>query len=256
MPPTLPLNPPEFTSRFDTAARKAGFRIERYGQIDGHPLVAYTKRTAGVLPRIYLSSGIHGDEPAPPLALLRLLESGSFDQSCTWFLCPLINPVGFVHGTRENYARLDLNREYRGPVASEIRDHIGWLKRQPNFDLIVCVHEDWEAKGFYLYELNPANRPSLAHAMLAAARSVGPIDPATVIDGREIAEPGIIRPVSDPLLRETWPEAIYLRQHHGTLVYTTETPSALPLEQRIETHCAVLRAALETFCASVARESR
>ena len=68
-----------------------------------------------------------------------------------------------------------------------------------------------------------------------------------MIDGREIAEPGVIRPVSDPLLRETWPEALYLRQHHGTLGYTIETASALPLEQRIATHGAVVRAAIDEF---------
>lgn len=248
-----PLLPPEFIHRFETAARKAGFRLEPYGEIDGHALIACTKRTPGQRPRVYISSGIHGDEPAPPLALLRLLESGFFDQRGTWFLCPLINPIGFVHGTRENRAKVDLNRDYKGPVASEIRDHVNWLRRQPNFDLILCVHEDWESKGFYLYELNPANRPTLANAMLDGAKSICPIDPETNIDGREIDEPGIIRPVSDPLLRETWPEAIYLRQHHGTLVYTTETPSSLPLEQRIETHCAVLRAALDKFCASLSR---
>lgn len=248
MPSTAPINPPEFARQFGTAARKAGFRIEPYGQIAGHPLAAYTKRTAGTRPRIYFSSGIHGDEPAPPLALLRLLETGFFDDRCTWFLCPLINPIGFIHGTRENEAKLDLNRDYKGPVASEIRDHIGWLQRQPNFDLVISVHEDWESQGFYLYELNPANRPTLARAMLEGAETFCPIDAAPIIDGRAIAEPGIIRPVSDPLLRETWPESIYLRQHHSTLVYTTETPSTLPLEQRIETHCAVLRAALAQFC--------
>ena len=248
MPTTpAPLSPPEYTRQFNLAARKAGFRVEPYGEIDGHPLVAYTKRTPGPRPRVYISSGIHGDEPAPPLALLRLLETGFFDQRCTWFLCPLINPIGFINRTRENNAKLDLNRDYKGPVAGEIRDHVQWLKRQPNFDLIICVHEDWESQGFYLYELNPTLRPTLANAMLDGARSVCPIDAATVIDGREIAEPGIIRPISDPLLRETWPEAIYLRRYHGTLVYTTETPSALPLEQRIETHCAVLRAALAEF---------
>jgi hypothetical protein len=249
MPSALPLEPTEFNSRFEASARKAGFRPEPYGSINGYPLSAYTKRTAGQYPRVYLSAGIHGDEPAPPYALLRLLESGVFDQRCTWFICPLINPVGFVQGTRENHSKVDLNRDYKGPLSTEVRDHIAWLKRQPNFDLIVCVHEDWESKGFYLYELNPENRPTLTQAMLDGARQHCPIDPATVIDGREIAEPGIIRPVSDPMLRETWPEAIYLRHFHGALVYTIETPSALPLEQRITTHCAVLQAALEKFCA-------
>jgi hypothetical protein len=248
MPPILPLNPTEFTLQFDAAARKAGFRAEAYGEINGHALVAYTKRTPGSRPKVYLSAGIHGDEPAPPLALLRLIETGFFDHRCTWFLCPMLNPTGFIQCTRENHSKVDLNRDYKGSVSSEVRAHIAWLQRQPDFDLIVCVHEDWEAQGFYLYELNPENRPTLAGAMLEGARLACPIDPATVIDGREIAEPGIIRPVSDPLLRETWPESIYLRNFHGTLLYTTETPSVLPVEQRVATHCAVLQAAIEQFC--------
>ena len=247
MRPALPLDPANFTPRFEAAARLAGFKAERYGEIHGHSLMAYSRRSAGPRPRVYFSSGIHGDEPAPPWALLRLLESGFFDHRCNWFICPLINPTGFVRCTRENHAGIDLNRDYKGPVSSEVGDHISWLRRQPNFDLIICVHEDWESQGFYLYELNPSRRPTLAPAMIAAAQAHCRLEPATVIDGRPVDEPGIIRPISDPLLRETWPEAIYLRQHHGTLTYTTETPSALTLEQRVATHCTVLQAALQEF---------
>lgn len=243
----LPLDPAEFTPRFEAAARKAGFKMESFGEIYGHTLLAGTKRTPGPRPRVYLSSGIHGDEPAPPWALLRLIEERFFDDRCTWLICPLLNPTGFLQRTRENHAKVDLNRDYKSPQADEARAHVAWLQRQPNFDLIICLHEDWEAKGFYLYELNPDNRPTLAKIMIGAARAICPIDPDTVIDGRPISEPGIIRPISDPLLRETWPEAIYLRNHHGTLDYTIETPSALPLEQRIATHCAVVKAAVERF---------
>jgi predicted deacylase len=244
---SLPLDPADFTTKFAAAAKQAGFRAEPYGDIHGHPLTAYTKRTPGPRPRVYLSAGIHGDEPAPPRALLRLVEEGLFDDHCTWFVCPLLNPTGFTGRTRENHAMVDLNRDYKNPQSPEVSAHVRWLERQPNFDLILCVHEDWEAQGFYLYELNPENRPTLANAMIGAARELGPIETASVIDGRPIAEPGIIRPVSDPLLRETWPEAIYLRNHHGTLDYTIETASALPLEQRVATHTAVIKAALAAF---------
>ncbi|MDB6164893.1 MAG: Succinylglutamate desuccinylase / Aspartoacylase family protein [Lacunisphaera sp.] len=247
MSESLPLDPAEFTPRFDAAARRAGFRPERFGEVHGHPLLAYTKRTPGRRPRIYLSAGIHGDEPAPPQALLRLIGEGFFDDRCTWFICPLLNPTGFAARTRENHERTDLNRDFKNTASKEIRAHIAWLERQPNFDLTLCVHEDWEASGYYLYELNPESRPTLAHAMIAAAASVGLIETATVIDGREVAEPGVIRPVSDPLLRELWPESIYLRRHHSRLSYTTETPSALPLEQRIAMHCAALKAAVGEF---------
>lgn len=241
---TLPLDPADYTPRFAAAAHAAGFKAELFGEILGHPLMGYTKRTPGPRPRVYLSAGMHGDEPAPPWALLRLAEDGFFDGRCNWFVCPLLNPTGFINGTRENHARTDLNRDYKGPQSVEVRAHVAWLQRQPNFDLIICLHEDWEATGFYLYELNPDNRPTLANVMIAAAAQLGPIDPAAIIDGRPIAEPGIIRPVSDPLLRETWPEAIYLRNHHGTLDYTIETASAGPLPQRIDTQCAVVRSAV------------
>jgi hypothetical protein len=244
MPPSLSLDPADFTPNFDAVARRAGFAAERLGEIETHPLLAYTKRAAGPRPRVYLSAGIHGDEPAPPLALLRLVAGGVLDAQCTWFVCPLLNPSGFLRGTRHNFQDIDLNRDYKDARSAEVRGHVAWLRRQPNFDLAICLHEDWEAKGFYLYELNPDNRSSVANAMLAAARTQSPIETAGVIDGRKVTVPGLIHPVGDPLLRETWPEAIYLCHHHSTLGYTMETASSLALDQRIATHCAVLRAAI------------
>jgi len=244
------IDPAALAARFEAAGRAAGFRLEPFGEIAGCPLFALTQRTPGPRPRLYLSAGIHGDEPAPPLALLELIEAGVFDDRAVWFLCPLLNPAGFMRRTRENADGLDLNRDYKDFRSAEIRAHAGWLRRQPNFDLTICMHEDWESKGFYLYELNPNRGLSLAEPMIDAVSKVCAIETAAVIDGREIAAPGIIRPVSDPLLRETWPEAIYLRAHHTTLSYTIETPSAFPLAQRIAAH----RAAIETALTLATRD--
>lgn len=237
------LDPRDFLTRVEAAAQGAGFRIERFGEIAGFPLLGLTKRTPGPRPRIYVSAGIHGDEPAPPLALLDLLTRGAFDARAVWFVCPLLNPVGFECRTRENRDGLDLNRDYKALRSLEIQAHSRWLQRQPNFDLTICVHEDWEAKGYYVYELNPSGGPSVARAMLDAAAKYSPLETATIIDGRDIAEPGIIRPVADPLLREHWPESIYLRAHHTQLGYTIETPSSLPLACRVAAHCAAIEAA-------------
>ena len=74
VPSELVLDPQIFAPRMQAAARAAGFRIEPFGSIAGCPLFALTKRTPGPRPRVYLSAGIHGDEPAPPLALLELIE--------------------------------------------------------------------------------------------------------------------------------------------------------------------------------------
>lgn len=236
-----PFVPAELVSRFQAAAARHLFTTEIYGDIAGCPLIALTRRTPGPRPRYYLSSGIHGDEPAPPLALLEMLEAGKFDGHANWFICPLLNPSGFIKATRENGDGVDLNRDYKDLRSAEIRAHIDWLRRQPNFNLTLCLHEDWESTGFYLYELNPDQAPSRADQMITAAARLCPIDTAPIIDGRPVSLPGIIRPASDPLLRENWPEAVYLRAHHTGLTYTLESPSALPLAQRI----AVLRAAIE-----------
>jgi protein MpaA len=238
-----PVDPVALSAQFERAAAKAGFRREVYGSVGDCPLFALTKRSAGARPRIYLSAGIHGDEPAPPLALLSLLESGDFDARATWFLCPLLNPAGLARGIREDAEGRDLNRDYLSVASPEVKAHIGWLRSQPNFDLAICLHEDWESTGFYLYELNPDQRPTLAEAIIKAVKKACPIDPAPLIEGRE-AVGGIIRPELKPAERELWPESIYLQVNHTRLSYTIESPSALPLETRLAAHRTAVRTAI------------
>ena len=246
-----PLDPAAVAARFIAAGPAAGFRVEHFGETSSGPLIALTRRTAGVRPRIYLSAGIHGDEPAAPLSLLELLEAGVFDGRANWFICPLLNPNGLARCVRENADGIDLNRDYKDLRSAETRGHVAWLQRQPNFTVCISLHEDWESVGYYLYELNPTQRPSLAEPIIAAVSAVCPIDHSPLIDGRE-SKAGILRPIADPLLRENWPESIYLRATHANLTYTIESPSALPLAQRIAAH----RVAIETAIQLVVSETR
>ncbi len=244
--------PAELAARLESAARAQRFQVDHFGAVEGVPLLGLSRRTPGVKPRIYLSAGIHGDEPAPPLALLDWLERGWFDDRAVWLLCPLLNPAGLARGARPNAGGIDLNRDFKAPRSAEITAHVAWLGRQPLLDLAICLHEDWESTGFYLYELNALGRPSPARAMLEAVARVCPIETATVIDGRPVDEPGIIRPIADPLLRETWPESIYLRHQHARLGYTIESPSSRPLPQRI----AALQQAVAVAVEATVRHAR
>jgi hypothetical protein len=198
--------------------------------------------------RIYISTGIHGDEPAGPLAVRQLLQDDKWPPNADLWLCPCLNPTGFALNRRENHHGIDLNRQYLRPKAEETVAHAAWLERQPAFDLCLCLHEDWESRGFYIYELNPDHRPSLAEPIVQRVARLCPIDRSETIEGRS-AKGGIVRPGVDPRTRPEWPEAFYLLTHKTRLSYTLEAPSDFPLSVRVSALVAGVNAALESCTA-------
>lgn len=200
-------------------------------------------------PRVYISAGIHGDEPASPLAAETLLRENIWPEGVDLWLCPCLNPEGFDLNTRENPAGIDLNRDYLHTRSPEILAHIRWLATQPSFDLSLCLHEDWEACGFYVYELNPDGRPSLAEAIVKAAGAVCPVDASETIEGWP-ASNGVLRPAIEPSSRKDWPEAFHLITHKTRLSYTLEAPSDFALQPRVRALVEGVRAA----CAIVASQ--
>lgn len=196
--------------------------------------------------RVYLSTGTHGDEPAGPLAMLQLLEEDQWPADMALWVCPCLNPSGLALNQRENGQGIDLNRDYRHLQSEEVRAHVAWLEQQPNFDLALCLHEDWEAEGFYLYELNPDARPAYAELMVEAVSKVCPIDLSPLIEGRE-AHGGIVRPQVNLLERPQWPEAFYLITHKTRQSYTLESPSDFPLPTRVAALVAAVQAVLKAL---------
>ncbi|MSU36177.1 MAG: DUF2817 domain-containing protein [Pedosphaera sp.] len=229
------------------AAQIHGWSAESLSSDSGPNLLFLTRNpTAPILFRrqVYISAGIHGDEPAGPLAILSLLEQDIWPADTGLWIAPCLNPTGFRRNTRESADGIDLNRDYLQGRSTEVRSHLTWLRKLPAFDACFCLHEDWESAGFYLYELNPDSRPSLAPAIVDAVRSVCPIESAAMIDGREINAPGIIRPSIDPRLRPDWPEAFWLFQNRTRLSYTLESPSDFPLPVRVAALVNAIQAAL------------
>lgn len=214
------------------AAQKFGWEMERLRCTEDLCLWVFHRPVSNLQRRIYISTGIHGDEPAGPLAALRLLEQNDWPEDAEIWLLPCLNPTGFPINTRENRNKVDLNREYHGSKEAEVIAHIAWLEKQSQFDVAVCLHEDWESHGFYVYELNPDARPSYAEPMIEAVRKVCPIDMSAEIEGRP-ASGGIIRPSIDPASRPQWPEAFYLLQYKTRLSYTLEAPSDFPIKPRV-----------------------
>ena len=229
-----------FLRDWSHASASRGFESEAFGEVEGFPLLASSKGDRSQ-PCIYLSSGIHGDEPSGPQALFGLLNENFFDDRFHWLICPALNPTGLEAGTRENFEGIDLNRDYCLCKTEEVSSHIAWLKEQEIPQLFLSLHEDWESSGVYYYEINLGGAVSGYKNLLAAAAPYFSPEPESVIDNHEVTEPGWIHHSEHPDLPEGWPEAIYLAKMGCPVSLTFETPSSMPFQKRVGCHQAMVR---------------
>ncbi|MDP0500908.1 MAG: M14 family metallocarboxypeptidase [Verrucomicrobiota bacterium JB022] len=248
----------ELSERLQDAARRAGFKAEFYGQREEHGLIALVREPEQPKAHVYISAGVHGDEPAGPLAVLDLLRRKAFRDDVAYYIVPLVNPLGLEAKTRENDKGQDVNRSY-GPTPStpEAVAHQAWLG-QRTFDLALCLHEDFESSGFYLYELGPQHLAdndarrrthgfaSPARDLLAAGAEHLPLDMSPEIDGMPANE-GLMQPPLEHTTdwRDDLPEAIHLMRHHTPWCYTFETPStSANIVDRVACQSAAVEAAV------------
>jgi murein peptide amidase A len=225
-------------------ARTGGLHSEVLASAGKLPILGLATASAMAgQPAIYLSAGVHGDEAAGPWALLEWAETHVDDlQRLPLVICPCLNPVGFANNSRLNELRHDLNRRFhlrRDPFVK------AWQAFVSNFQLRLglCLHEDYDAQGCYVYELStPKN--SIAEMLLKHTDEIMPRDPRGLIDGHK-AKQGIIRRSQAPS-GILGPEAIVLIDLGCPTTLTFETPSEFGLDQRIAAQLCALQAVITT----------
>lgn len=236
-------DPAAFLDDFRIEAERRDFRSETLATVDGYPLLAFSGPGNGA--PAYLSAGIHGDEPAGPLAALALLRAGFFDHGAAWTICPALNPSGLAATTRENADGVDLNRDYLRRESVEISAHAAWFESRACPKVFFSLHEDWESTGFYFYEINQGeDRPDRAEAIIDAVRPWFPPEPEALIDDHETRGPGWIYHCADADLPDLWPEAIFLAKRGCPLSFTLESPSRFDIDSRVSSHVAAVTAAI------------
>jgi len=233
-----------YTKKIDALMLKAGAVSEVYCEVDEYRCLGYDLVRKN-RPIVYLSTGMHGDEPGGPEALLHLLENGLLERNLSFHICPMLNPTGFELGTRENSRGRDMNRDYYHMRNTEVEGHVKWLeKRKP--ELFVSLHEDWESKGFYYYEINTSGDVPERYDYLAGQISeVMKLDTAEVIDDHQVRRRGWIYHEAEADLMECWPEAIYMAKVGCALSFTFESPSALEIEERVVAHTRAVNSLLD-----------
>ena len=229
-------------------AGETGLTVTTLGEAGDHSVILLESKAAANGGGLYLSAGIHGDEPAAGLGLLEWARrNGPFLAEESVVIAPCLNPWGLAHNLRTDQNGDDLNRRFEpggGPVIEALLRHIAGRR----FAATVSLHEDYDARGVYLYELAD-KEACIGERLLSVVEEVLPRHHG-MVDGHE-APRGVIRredPVEEIVRRiEGMPEAIYLNQHHTEVALTFETPSEFSLYQRVLAQARFLEAVAGMF---------
>jgi len=146
---------PALITRWKDLANKVGLEIVSLCQQGGYETIALQGEGEGKEDGLYLSAGVHGDEPAAVWALLEWAEANQkMLKRETVIILPCVNPWGFTNNVRMDFRRRDLNRLFHNKTLPFFR-RWGKLLGSRRFRLALNLHEDYDAQGIYVYELGP-----------------------------------------------------------------------------------------------------
>lgn len=227
--------------RWRKVARAARLEMTAFAEADGYPVWMLASRDRGAVGAgsVYLSAGIHGDEPGSTEALIRWAEENVDSlRRRSALLFPCLNPWGLIHNSRTDAAGRDLNRTFQHDEVAHIRALKAFLQSR-RFRLALTLHEDYDGRGLYLYELE-RRTPFWGEDLVGIARPLIPIEGRTIIDGRRTSHAGLVRRKIKLQRFPTLPEAVYLHLHHAERTFTFETPSEFALDQRVRVQLALI----------------
>ena len=198
-------------------------------------------------PLIYLSAGIHGDEPASVACALhvidQLVDGDSLFAQYEWVVSPCDNPFGYEHHLRENEAGVDLNQTFDRPEQFAQTAFITASLKGVHVHTAIDVHEDCDSNGFYLWERRASSRAPIGHQIVQRVETICPINRATEIEGHK-SNDGVITLI-DTVGSKGWTRGRYLAEHITGCCLVLETPTHLDLETRVKVHFEVIRTVLE-----------
>lgn len=217
-------------------AERGGLKMRKFVKMGEHALYAVTspEKKGDTRQTIYISAGVHGDEPAPPWALLRWAsENLPLLHTHRVLLLPCMNPHGLTHNTRVDHRGVDINRSFHDESDPLIA---AWRKLVAgrSFSIALHLHEDYDAQGIYAYELHQGKDP-ISRRVLADCAHVLPLDERPKIDGRK-ADHGLINRRNIPQDLPGLPEAIVMYRLGAPVTITFESPSEFSLGDRIAVH--------------------
>ncbi len=226
------------TARWKHLAQKTGLEIVVLANQSGYEIFAL--RGVGKVQGggLYLSAGVHGDEPATVWALLQWAEANQERLAGeSIIILPCVNPWGLVNNLRWDEQGRDLNRMFQN---ESLPFFLSWRKLlgKQQFLLTLNLHEDYDAQGIYVYELAPPD-VNVSDQVFTRIESIIPRESREEVEGRPVRAGMVhrskdLRRVVEEELEGGYPEAIYLYLNHTRLALTFETPSEFAFHERVQ----------------------
>ena len=240
---------PRLVARWRRVAKSCGLPLQTLAHGGEYPVhfLATREQTDRT---VYVSAGIHGDEPASTEGLItwaeRRLPALARGGKLPFLLLPCLNPWGLVHNRRSDARGRDLNRLFDrhrvAPVGELMR-----LVTGRRFSLALHLHEDYDARGAYIYELTSAPAPWGYDLLAGCRRAIAP-DGRRRIDGRPFKDGLFLRRQTRRIPEH--PEALYLYPARCQRVLTFETPSEFALARRVQAHVLLLEGCVRRLLAA------
>ena len=247
-------------------------QIHTLSEDSSYPLfcVHYTpQQTNAAL--IYVSAGIHGDEPAGVECALRLIELLADDTQhyshpfpfykYNWLISPCDNPYGYERDIRKNAECLDLNRMFETPnrcsetafiAESLLLTQFQHAQKQTNhntigksgtIELALDLHEDTDSDGFYLWERRASTCHPIGGSVVKNVERVCAINREPWIEEHR-NENGMIT-LLDTVTTKGWTRGRYLAEQIKTRCLILETPTQSEWETRINVHMMAIQSAVK-----------
>jgi hypothetical protein len=213
---------------------------------------------------IFLSAGLHGDEPAGVYALLGFFENKAkeYDDKLNFFAIPCINPFGFEYDIRQNHNQVDLNRNFDSPKPEKEVSLVKKVLEEYSraFLFTLDMHEDptdkinpgFELKDnprdFYMYEKSPSREASVGHTIIRELERKGIWATKQKKIYHDFNDGGLVWHQSpEHKWNEDSSELFSYLQRYTDYSFTTETPTCWAVDKRVDAHLTALDLLMKEF---------
>jgi hypothetical protein len=231
------------------AGRLPGIEIEVIGTSDGFPIQLVRVRSPNPkAARVFVSSGVHGDEPEGVTTGMALLENTIRSRRYDLTYVPMMNPGGLKAETRANLAKLDINRSFDPGVGTEAAEALKKAMRGRNFEVAVDLHGASQKTQFFL--ISAKEEGARADEILKN------VPEALLLPSSTGTYPGYAPGLNDPKKYRMLFPGSAISNNGGTLKdflaayaprsYTLEYPGAVDFSLQQEWNYRILNSILET----------